>query len=304
MLTRRVRFISSQLQTIRLFSNKQTDFGFSYVEEKEKERLVRDVFSKVAKKYDIMNDFMSVGIHRLWKDDFVDSIGFKQASQIKSATSQDYIPRHLDVAGGTGDIAFRSAKQISQYYSESIQKLLQNENNILANQVDLEKNIVVCDINPDMLSVGKLRSGEVLGPDLNKFVGFVEGNAEKLPFADESFDVYTIAFGLRNVTNKDVALSEAFRVLKRGGRIMILEFSHLVHPLLQYGYDQYSFNVIPELGRLVANDRDSYQYLVESIRKFPKQDELVAMLNTAGFTYSSYRNMSLGIVALHSGFKI
>jgi ubiquinone/menaquinone biosynthesis methyltransferase len=176
--------------------------------------------------------------------------------------------------------------------------------NLTDKVVDDERQVVVCDINPDMLSVGRGRVASAVGTTTSKLIGFVEGNAEKLPFRDQSFDLYTIAFGLRNVTNKDVALKEAYRVLKPGGRIMIMEFSSLKNPMLQQMYDGYSFNVIPKIGELVANDRESYQYLVESIRKFPKQEELLGMVRSAGFGCASYRNLTFGVVAVHSGFKL
>lgn len=166
------------------------------------------------------------------------------------------------------------------------------------------KPIVVCDINPDMLAVGRGRAPGVLGAAHAGMLGFVEGNAEQLPFADGSFDLYTIAFGLRNVTNKDVAIREAYRVLRPGGRLMVLEFSHVTQPLFKSIYDQFSFHVIPTIGQVVARDKASYQYLVESIRQFPRQDELLAMLQAAGFQCCSYTNFSLGIVAVHSGFKL
>ena len=155
-----------------------------------------------------------------------------------------------------------------------------------------------------MLEVGRGRVMTAVGGSTSRLIGFVEGNAERLPFEDNSFDLYTIAFGLRNVTNKDVALREAYRVLKPGGRIMIMEFSSLSSPMMQHMYDQYSFSVIPTIGELVANDRQSYQYLVESIRKFPKQEQLLGMVRAAGFGCASYTNLTFGVVAIHSGFKL
>jgi len=268
------------------------------VEAQEKERLVREVFSKVAGKYDVMNDLMSMGAHRLWKDELITMLGYESAAQIDPST----VPRHLDVAGGTGDIAFRSVAAMAKAYGASFDLRVEAAGGKEAAQD--ERQVVVCDINPDMLAVGASRAADVLGTDRSHVVGFVEGNAEALPFPDNSFDLYTIGFGLRNVTNKDKALSEAFRVLRRGGRILILEFSHLPHPALQAAYDAYSFNIIPRLGQAVANDAASYQYLVESIRRFPKQHELQHMVSEAGFQYSTYTNMMLGIVAVHSGFKL
>lgn len=270
------------------------DFGFKDVNSTEKEKMVKEVFSRVANKYDVMNDFMSAGAHRLWKDEFVKEIGVKAIARCSSES----MPRHLDVAGGTGDIAFRVINSFVEAYGEKTD-LLSKTNSIPEDQ----RQVVVCDINPDMLSVGKQRAPGVLGDLKSNMIGFVEGNAEKLPFLDQSFDVYTIAFGLRNVTDKDAALREAYRVLKFGGRLLILEFSHLNNPLMQTMYDHYSFNIIPKLGDLVANDSESYRYLVESIRRFPKQEELKIMLENAKFDFCSYRNLSYGIVAIHSGFK-
>jgi len=279
-------------------SSSSADFGFRDVDAPDKERLVREVFSKVAGKYDVMNDLMSMGAHRLWKDELINMLGYQSAAQIDPST----VPRHLDVAGGTGDIAFRSVSAMAKAYGASFDLRVQAAGGKEAAQE--ERQVVVCDINPDMLAVGASRAAGVLGADRSHVVGFVEGNAEALPFPDNSFDLYTIGFGLRNVTNKDKALSEAFRVLRRGGRILVLEFSHLPHPALQAAYDAYSFNIIPRLGQAVANDAASYQYLVESIRRFPKQHELQQMVSDAGFQYSTYTNMMLGIVAVHSGFKL
>ena len=286
----------------------QADFGFKDVAAGEKERLVREVFSKVAAKYDVMNDMMSMGAHRLWKDELVEMIGYPSAARIDPTR----VPRHLDVAGGTGDIAFRSVTALAKAYGASFDIQAGVTTAAAAaggggkgeERPAGERQVVVCDINPEMLAVGASRAAGVLGADKSRAVGFVEGNAEKLPFPDDSFDVYTIGFGLRNVTNKDAALKEAFRVLRRGGRLLVLEFSHLPHPALQAAYDAYSFNIIPKLGQLVANDADSYQYLVESIRRFPKQQELRQMVADAGFQYSTYTNLTLGIVAVHSGFKL
>ena len=288
-----------------------TDFGFKEVVSEEKEKMVRGVFSNVAHNYDVMNDFMSLGAHRLWKDELITMIGYPAAAEaaLSTSTSPTGVPRHLDVAGGTGDIAFRSIKALEKAYGASFYILGEEgknggkEESSPASLPDAERQVVVCDINPEMLSVGAGRVQEAVG-SLSHHVGFVEGNAEKLPFPDDSFDIYTIAFGLRNVTNKDVALREARRVLRRGGRIMVLEFSHLDNPLLQQAYDAYSFNVIPKIGQFVANDADSYQYLVESIRRFPRQKELKAMIEGAGFRYCTYTNMTLGVVAVHTGFVL
>ena len=246
-----------------------TSFGFKKVEPEQRQGLVNAVFSSVADKYDLMNDLMSGGMHRLWKSAFVNWMA-------PPKTSTDY--RHLDVAGGTGDIAFR-VLQASKGGTRP----------------------VICDISGEMLRVGEKRAGE---NGLRDRVTFVQGNAEALPFADNSFDVYTIAFGIRNVTHIDQALREARRVLKRGGRFMCLEFSKVEVPVLDRIYDLFSFNVIPEMGRLTTGDRDSYQYLVESIRKFPSQDDFAAMIEEAGFERVVYRNLSGGIAAMHSGWKI
>jgi len=226
-------------------------------------------------------------------------IGYDTASKAEP----DLVPRHLDVAGGTGDVAFRSAMALAKSYRSAV-KGISDSIADASSVADHDRQVVVCDINGDMLRVGRGRVEKAVGVDASKLIGFVEGNAEKLPFPDNSFDLYTIAFGLRNVTNKDVALREAFRVLKTGGRVMIMEFSAVTNPLLQQVYDQYSFNVIPAIGEVVASDRGSYQYLVESIRKFPKQDELLGMVRAAGFGCASYRNMTFGVVAVHSGFKL
>ena len=278
------------------------DFGFKDVNADEKERLVREVFSKVASKYDAMNDLMSLGAHRLWKDSLVSMLGYDSAARIDASR----VPRHLDVAGGTGDIAFRSVTAMAKAYGASFDlSALGSPTCPSSCQVpESERQVVVCDINPEMLAVGASRATSVLGADKARAVGFVEGNAEALPFPDESFDIYTIGFGLRNVTNKDKALNDAYRVLRKGGRIMILEFSHLPHPALQAAYDAYSFNIIPKLGQAVSNDAASYQYLVESIRRFPKQHELQKMVADAGFHYATHTNFMAGIVAVHSGFKL
>jgi 2-methoxy-6-polyprenyl-1,4-benzoquinol methylase len=262
--------------------------------------MVAEVFSKVASKYDIMNDFMSLGAHRLWKDELIRSIGFPAARKADPAR----IPRHLDVAGGTGDVAFRSMNQMIKEYG-SLERSNESDSGVIEGiPFDHNRQIVVCDINPEMLAVGRTRVHQQVGESNADFIGFVEGNAEHLPFPDDSFDIYTIAFGLRNVTNKDVALKEAYRVLRKGGRIIILEFSHVENPILRPLYDQYSFYVIPKIGEIVANDKDSYQYLVESIRNFPKQEALRRMVGEAGFEFCSYTNMTLGVVAMHSGFKL
>lgn len=193
-----IRHLSSERKVV--------DFGFQQVKAEEKEGMVAEVFSKVASKYDVMNDFMSFGAHRLWKDDLIRSLGYPAAR----ATDAARIPRHLDVAGGTGDVAFRSLNAMVKEYGSSLQDSVKSDS-------DSERQIVVCDINPEMLAVGRDRVHKQVGANNADFVGFVEGNAEHLPFPDDSFDIYTIAFGLRNVTNKDAAIREAYRVLRKGG---------------------------------------------------------------------------------------
>ena len=240
-------------------------FGFEQVTADEKVDRVKGVFRSVASKYDVMNDFMSAGVHRLWKHDTMNRVNPQPGE------------RHLDVAGGTGDISFRFLKRAPG------------------------ANAVVLDMTESMLIAGRQRAeAEQQADHLN----WVVGDAMALPFEDNTFDVYTISFGIRNVTRVQDALSEAYRVLRPGGRLMVLEFSQLPNPALQWAYDRYSFNVIPAMGKAIANDRDSYQYLVESIRKFPDQDTFASMIRTAGFDMVKYRNLSMGIAALHSGWKI
>ncbi len=242
-----------------------THFGFETVPESEKAGRVQGVFNSVASKYDVMNDVMSMGIHRIWKDAMMDWLAPRPGQKL------------LDVAGGTGDISFRFLKRAGHGHS------------------------TVCDLTAPMLEEGRKRAeAEQMADSLD----WVTGDAMALPFADNSFDVYTISFGIRNVTRPQEALNEAYRVLKPGGRLMVLEFSQLPSPAMQWAYDRYSFNVIPKMGQVIANDADSYQYLVESIRKFPDQDTFLGMVRKAGFENAKYRNLSLGIAALHSGWKI
>lgn len=246
-------------------SEKTTHFGARAVPEGEKAGLVHGVFSNVASRYDVMNDVMSVGIHRLWKDAMMDWLAPRDGQRL------------LDVAGGTGDISFRFLKRAPGAKA------------------------VVLDLTESMLVEGRKRAeAEAMADRLD----WVTGDAMALPFEDNSFDVYTISFGIRNVTRIEDALSEAYRVLKPGGRLMVLEFSQLPNDGLQKLYDLYSFNVIPRMGQMIANDRDSYQYLVESIRRFPDQDTFADMIRRAGFGQVKYRNLSMGIAALHSGWKL
>ncbi|MGL4309473.1 MAG: bifunctional demethylmenaquinone methyltransferase/2-methoxy-6-polyprenyl-1,4-benzoquinol methylase UbiE [Paracoccaceae bacterium] len=242
-----------------------THFGFQTVAEGEKAGMVHGVFSRVASKYDVMNDLMSGGVHRLWKDAMMDWLAPRPGQRL------------LDVAGGTGDIAFRFLKRAPGAQA------------------------TVCDMTESMLIEGQKRAeAERLAASLD----WVVGDAMALPFADSSFDVYTISFGIRNVTRIADALSEAFRVLRPGGRLMVLEFSQLPNPAMQWAYDRYSFKVIPVMGQIVAGDRDSYQYLVESIRKFPDQERFAQMIREAGFGQVKYRNLTMGVAALHSGWKL
>lgn len=246
-------------------SEKTTHFGFQDVPESEKAGRVRGVFGSVASKYDVMNDAMSFGIHRIWKDAMMDWLAPRAGQRL------------LDVAGGTGDIAFRFLKRAGRGHA------------------------TVLDLTEAMLVEGRRRAeAEALSGSLD----WVVGDAMALPFADNSFDVYTISFGIRNVTRPEAALAEAFRVLRPGGRLMVLEFSRIPNDLMQKVYDLYSFNVIPRLGQAIARDRDSYQYLVESIRRFPDQDTFLEMVRAAGFGNAKYRNLSMGIACLHSGWKI
>jgi demethylmenaquinone methyltransferase/2-methoxy-6-polyprenyl-1,4-benzoquinol methylase len=241
-----------------------THFGFRTVREEEKSSLVRDVFDSVAPKYDLMNDLMSAGIHRLWKSSFLDWLRPRPDQTL------------LDVGGGTGDIALGWKKRGGGP-------------------------AMVCDINAEMLKVGRDRAfnRNVVGE-----LAWVCGDAEHLPAASGSVDRYTIAFCLRNVTHWEQAINEAFRVLKPGGRFMCLEFSEVRLPGLKQAYEMYSFNIMPRIGQLVTGNRDAYQYLVESIRKFPPQQELKEMIEAAGFERVEYRNLSGGIAAIHSGWRL
>eukprot|EP00753_Platysulcus_tardus_P016667 PLAT5950.1.p1 GENE.PLAT5950.1~~PLAT5950.1.p1 ORF type:complete len:278 (+),score=99.56 PLAT5950.1:21-854(+) len=256
-----------------------THFGFTEVATEDKEGMVRDVFARVADRYDLMNDLMSGTLHRLWKDSMISALDARPAAGSAPL-------RVLDVAGGTGDIAFRIQSQLASRGAPE------------------GSEIVVCDINADMLRVGRDRAEKSGRQARDPPLRWLQGDAMALPLEDGSVDVYTIAFGLRNVTDIDLALREARRVLRKGGRMMCMEFSRVENPLLAAAYDEYSFAVIPALGEAIAQDRESYQYLVESIRQMPPQEELAAKMRDAGFTHVSYENMTFGVVALHSGFAI
>src|SRR4051812_20290848 len=246
-----------------------THFGFRDVPLGDKQTLVNDVFHSVASRYDLMNDLMSAGLHRVWKDVMINALNPPRGDKPFAL---------LDGAGGTGDIAFRAAKAAGGGFRAT-----------------------VCDINPDMLSVGRQRA---VTRHFDDRVSFVEGNAEALAFPDRRFDAYTIAFGIRNVPRIDLALNEAYRVLRPGGRFLCLEFSTVDVPGLDRIYDLFSFKIIPPLGRAVTGDAESYRYLVESIRKFPKPNALAEIIRSAGLSRVSWQSLSGGIVALHSGWRL
>ncbi len=246
-------------------TDKTTHFGSQTIPEADKAGRVQGVFNSVASRYDVMNDVMSMGIHRIWKDAMMDWLAPHPGQRL------------LDVAGGTGDIAFRFLKRAGSGHA------------------------TVLDLTEPMLIEGRKRAEAAQMADS---LDWVVGDAMALPFDANTFDVYTISFGIRNVTRPQEALNEAFRVLKPGGRCMVLEFSQLPNAAMQKAYDLYSFNVIPRMGQLITNDRDSYQYLVESIRNFPDQETFLGMVEKAGFENTKYRNLSMGIAALHSGWKI
>lgn len=276
-------------------SENDTHFGFQQVPSYAKKGMVKDVFSSVAHNYDVMNDLMSAGMHRLWKDEFVEMLGISTGWSAGSPP-----PKVLDVAGGTGDIAFRMADQLRPYLTSYKERPSEHD----GADGDDTPFLTVSDINPDMLQVGRQRAADRFSSATLDAMRFVQADAEALPFEDNTFHLYTIAFGLRNVTNTDKALREALRVLKPGGRFMCLEFSRVPIQSLQKAYDWYSFNVIPAIGEVVARDRDAYQYLVESIRMFPGQEELEGRMSTAGFQVVSHKNLTAGVVAVHSGFKL
>ncbi len=242
-----------------------THFGFKTVDAKEKVKLVRGVFDSVASQYDIMNDLMSLGIHRIWK---------RVAIQLSNVRAGE---RVLDLAGGTGDLTMLFEKRVGD-----------------------KGEVVLADINAAMLRTGRDR---LIDKGLAGNIRYAQVNAECLPFADNTFDCVCIGFGLRNVTDKDAALRSMLRVLKPGGRVIVLEFSHPTDPVTEKVYDFYSFKLLPKIGAVVAKDEDSYRYLAESIRMHPKQDELKAMMEKAGFDRCEYFNMTQGIVAVHRGYK-
>ena len=242
------------------------DFGFRKVNRDEKQHLVNEVFESVAFRYDLMNDLMSAGLHRLWKDTLIDWLAPRKNKHL------------IDVAGGTGDIAFR-----------------------FLNRLKDEGKVTIVDRNEQMLLEGKSRYTVSFK---NNNIEWICADAMELPFSDESFDYFTISFGIRNVLDIKKCLEEAYRVLKLGGRLLILEFSAVDNKTLKKLYDLYSLNIVPKLGRFVTGDEDSYRYLVESIRKFPSQEEFLSMIDTAGFKQTKFRNLTFGVVALHSGWKV
>ena len=244
---------------------KTTHFGYEQVKVEEKAKRVAGVFHNVAAKYDIMNDVMSGGIHRIWKKFTIEVSGVRRGNQV------------LDIAGGTGDLTAKFSKLVGS-----------------------EGQVVLADINDSMLNVGrdKLTDKGIVGN-----VVYTQADAQYLPFPDNTFDCITIAFGLRNVTDKDLALRSMHRVLKPGGRLLVLEFSKPQNPLIEKAYDSYSFSLLPMMGKIIANDADSYRYLAESIRMHPDQETLKLMMDDAGFTQTKYYNMTGGVVALHKGIK-
>jgi len=242
-----------------------TDFGYQQVPVEDKAKRVADVFHSVATKYDIMNDLMSGGVHRLWKRLTIEQSGVRRGHRV------------LDIAGGTGDLTLRFSRLVGP-----------------------EGKVVLADINDSMLRVGR---DKLLDRGAAGNIEFVQANAESLPFPDNYFDVITIAFGLRNVTDKDAALRSMARVLKPGGKVMVLEFSKTNNPALTRLYDFYSFNILPKMGQVIAGDAESYRYLAESIRMHPDQETLKGMMEAAGLVQVRYQNMTGGVVALHTGIK-
>lgn len=257
--------MSEQQQNNSETNEQQTHFGYQTVDKNDKESMVAGVFHSVAQQYDIMNDLMSFGVHRLWKRFTIDASGVRPGNKV------------LDLAGGTGDLTAKFSQLVGK-----------------------EGQVILADINSSMLNVGR---DKLRDRGLVQNIEYVQANAEYLPFDDNTFDIVTIAFGLRNVTNKDNALKSIFRVLKPGGRLLVLEFSKPEHELLNKAYDFYSFNILPKMGEFVAKDGDSYQYLAESIRMHPDQETLKSMMENAGFEQTTYNNLTGGIVALHKGYK-
>lgn len=246
-------------------NDSSTHFGFQTVDKSEKASKVASVFHSVAQQYDIMNDLMSFGIHRLWKRFTIDASGVRPGNTV------------LDLAGGTGDLTAKFSKLVGR-----------------------EGKVILADINSSMLKVGR---DKLRDKGLVQNIEYVQANAEELPFDDNTFDIITMAFGLRNVTDKDKALRSMYRVLKPGGRLLVLEFSKPEHEITNKAYDFYSFSILPKMGELVAKDGESYQYLAESIRMHPDQETLKSMMDEAGFEQTSYKNLTDGIVALHKGYK-
>ena len=242
-----------------------THFGYKTIEKDEKISMVAGVFHSVAKQYDVMNDLMSFGIHRLWKRFTIDASGVRPGNKV------------LDLAGGTGDLTAKFSQLVGR-----------------------QGKVVLADINSSMLNVGR---DKLRDRGLVQNIEYVQANAEYLPFEENTFDIVTIAFGLRNVTDKDKALRSIYSVLKPGGRLLVLEFSKPEHELVNKAYDFYSFNVLPKMGELVAKDGESYQYLAESIRMHPDQETLKSMMENAGFEQATYKNLTGGVVALHKGYK-
>ena len=244
----------------------KTHFGFQEVDSSDKAGKVAEVFHSVASKYDVMNDFMSMGVHRLWKKYTIETSGVRPGHRV------------LDLAGGTGDLAKQFSKKVGS-----------------------RGQVVLSDINASMLAEGRSR---MIDAGVSNNLEFVQANAECLPFPDNHFNLVTMAFGLRNVTDKDAALRSIFRILKPGGRLLVLEFSRPTNPVIRKVYDEYSFNVIPKVGKVVTGDAQSYQYLVESIRMHPDQETLKDMVLNAGFDQADYINLTNGVVAIHRGFKL
>nr|XP_015221498.1 PREDICTED: 2-methoxy-6-polyprenyl-1,4-benzoquinol methylase, mitochondrial isoform X2 [Lepisosteus oculatus] len=273
---------------------RSTHFGFETVSEEEKAERVYQVFESVAQKYDVMNDAMSLGVHRLWKDALLHVMNPSPGTRL------------LDTAGGTGDISFRFLEYVRSQEARRAWRAAPSHQTPSWQQISASYQTgrlgtgdgalaVVCDINKQMLKVGRQRAVDL---GFSTGLSWVVGNAEELPFDDDSFDIYSIAFGIRNVTHIEQALQEAHRVLKPGGRFLCLEFSRVSNPLLS------SFQLIPVLGEVIAGDWKSYQYLVESIRRFPDQEEFKALIEDAGFYKVQFHNLTGGVVAIHSGFKL